>query len=711
MKRRAAKPIVLVALFAGLGAAGGAAEDRYYWEGTLELQAQAEGAPCYTGVFDTRWKATVRWEEADRIDVHDRQGNLVGQFARLKEMGSEWSGTESGYHAHAISGGYQEDTYSGSGSGANGTLSRGCVYYRMSDRDPLAEVLANGAYALGVGAQEGGAVFGTRMLTVITRADGRKDAHTLDFPRAAMFQYSIGELVLGMNVSRWTGPVVAEEKKPFLSGMRMPGFDQEACALVDGRMTGSFEQRVASPPDAHQVPRAVRNTMKWDIGRHRFVDCRLEKVDSFWRPKGGEEANTVPITARIEEPGIRGKFRFTLQGRSREKGWALNGGEPGDTAPDLAFAPGQAGFGAPEALGDDERIETTAAVESATVTVECRDYGAWAELKAEVNVDGSWQPCRPEDGKDGIAIPLDENGDHIQDRWLDNWAEGEAAADDQDDEPEGVGDPAEPGDGFSNYEEYRGFVVDGKWLDTLPSEKDVFIHDSIGLGIGKFAQLGLRHHLIRQDEYDGNRVVNFNRGEASAGEQKGIYLRSKANMACLGEVNPCVGSPNVVDEVLIADGASLERSRSEGMLSAPLAETVGHELGHAVNIMHHGMDYPSWKGRAANVTAEQERDARTHSVATQGGIWSGDLECIMLYDSPYFYVGRDGILYLYPFGEVPHLLTKFCDQKAGTGVNAAGSRTGPNGEPYPVAGDARWGCCKRSVDLKGRHRNGDVSIY
>jgi hypothetical protein len=678
-------------------------ERRYYWQGTIDVRTWAEGAPCLTGVFDTSWKVNVKWEERDRIDVRDRKGSLVGQFVRFKDAGSTWSGKESGTFVHDGPGWVRRNIYSGAGSGTGNVFVDAVVYFSLSEEDPLKDVLPNGAYAINT-ATPAIAAFDTAIRHITTHDDGRVSESSINFQKIAMLRYCIGELALGLNSRRWAQSVVAEDIKPYVQGVDMEGYDNVMRSLSDGRMQGSYDNKSDFGRNLGRS-RSLHNVVSWDIRRRLVVQAELKKVPREWRPMGGPQKNSVQVTARIE-PGqdLKGKFRFTLFEVSKEKGWAMNAGK--ETTFDLLFAAGQAGFQAPTETGDGSIVEGTETVEEARVTVDSLDYGAWGRLKAEVNIDGEWYTCTAEDGKDSITIPLDDNGDRIQDKWMDDWSiTGQSATDDKDAEPDGVGDPGNPGDGFTNFEEYRGFVAEGKWTEGVPDTKELFIYDEIGCGFGHFTTLGLQVYKIYKDEYDGSRVVNFNRGYATAGEQKGLYLHEGDLAGLSGTVSPCVGSPNVVDEVIIDSSEVLPSDAYS--ISDSLASLVAHELGHGVNIMHHGEDWADWTGHAGDITDAEARNADRDWVAGRGGKWSGNLSCIMLYRPPDFYVGTDGKLYRYPESECQIQRILFCSDRAGTGCNAGSPRRGANGEPYPVAGNATWGACRKSVDIKGRHTNGD----
>ena len=351
--------------------------------------------------------------------------------------------------------------------------------------------------------------------------------------------------------------------------------------------------------------------------------------------------------------------------------------------------------------GGEEEIEGNETTNEVTVRIKSRDYGAWARLKAEINVDGVWYKARSEDDKDYITIPFDKDENHIADQWEQQYGvSGQAKDADLDEKPEGVG--RESGDGFTNYEEYRGVKVHNAWTELDPGHKDLFIRDETGLGVGLLTDLGLHLHLIDEDEHE-NRVINFNRGFAtltSQAGQKGLLLKQEALDGLVGVVRPYVGSPNTVEEVVLnafpADMADIYQEDYEatgGTIDSPnLQADIGHELAHGLNVLHHGL-----------VPLEVLMGM---TVAFPGGVWSGDMSCMMRYDSPtYYYHPGDNALYDYPADEEQGgaVRRRFCDSSTGTGVNAAGRK------PHPVAGNAATdrGSCRKKVTLKGNHVRGD----
>lgn len=700
------------------------------WQGAIRLTITLEGSsvllgcPFQAGRTVETWLLNVDWLEKRRIDVKNRRGDLVGQFVILQDAGSSWKAEKKGRYAIACPRGTATDerVFSGSAKGSGKVLSSGWIYYSLSDDDPLKGILPNGAYRL-----QGDAML-TQTLPVQETETGCPNSQGVRKVyvrhRKSRLQYIIGGDPYFK--PRGAGPLRAEGlaaslKRIRAAAARMPPaarrFDRQGRALQDGRMKGAY---------ATESTRGWVEAASWDISRVRDVQAVLDPAPENWRPSRQAGQDVIEIAARLEggEAG-KAKFRFRLSEVSREKGYALNAGD-GDEL-DLEFPSGQEGFGQPKKTADGWEIETDEAVNQAAVRIQSLDYGAWGRLSAEVNVDGQWLPCRSRDGKTSVTVPRDDNQNYIADSWeREKGVEGQPAASDKDDLPEGVGDPGEPGDGFSNYEEYRGFLVHGVWTDTDPRRKDLFIFDQLGFGVGYFTNLGLTLHLIAENEFDDQRVVNFNRDqdktlpEQADSGQKGLHLTGADLDAAYGRTSD-VGCPNVVDAVkidamsiwddkLLSAGGDDPASVEQGF-QQDLDAVIAHELGHGVNMMHHGVDVqPPGNTAAAAGDIGLDQMWEPGVTATTGGKWSGDLNCVMSYRPlPMKYYGRDGRYHPYPTDKAPSVPTGFCDSPVGTGVNAPGYTPGPgDSRPYPVAGDAAWGACRKMMDLKGKHYYGDL---
>ena len=435
-------------------------------------------------------------------------------------------------------------------------------------------------------------------------------------------------------------------------------------------MTGSYTY--VHPPGGLDI------RMSWNIQHRLNITGTLTEAPSDWRPIAIDGAPAAFTASLDPSLGLKGRFRFTLFGVSREPGYAMNKGS--GTGLDLKFSDDQSiAHQPPVETGDGWTIETNEATTSATVNVSARDYGAWGQLKAEVEIDGQWYECKPAQGS-AVRVPLDRNDNQIADVWERDL--GLRRVDAGGDVDSGAGPNV--GDGYSNYEEYRGFYVRGAWLSTDPTSKEVFILDKAGVGTGSFAQSGILPLVIRSDEWnDTTRIVNVNRQHATGGAQKGIRMVSaRLDPGTLGIAWPRVGTPNQVTEVRL-DLRQLAR-----LGSGALASTIAHELGHAVAIEHHG-EYEV-------DTCGTGRDLRL--IALWHGAHAGDRECVMAYSGANFYKRADRACREYTW---PTLWGgAFCQSKTGTDINGGVERLDESGQPMPVSGDARRGDCLSQIRLK-----------
>ena len=688
----------------------------YSWQGYIEVSQKmlTTAGSSSSGEVTTRWKLNINWKETKKNDIKDKNGRLVGQLIKLEDNGSTWQGTVTGGFAQAS----QDISYEGQGSGNNNTISFAWIYYSLSDKDPLKDILPNGSYCIGQDAVSMLAKF-NETITYIDRDRGSTRSSTMP----VFLNYFVGGKNLSMPFGHikgpdLAGPISAETIKECVTRgaqamaaiQATNSWDTEARVIEDGVMKGYYSRTAFNG--------TLINELSWDISKVMDVSGVIEKADKVWRPLGGDENNSIKIKAKIKDNSeLKGKWKFTLFEASKEKGYAMNKGDSTDY--DLNFVENQSDY----AKGSEAMTtESTKAMNSTEVEIQSLDYGAWGKLKAEVNIEGTWYKCKTEDGKDYITIPFDDNENHIADKWEEKYeVSGESADSDNDNKPEGVGSNKEAGDGFTNYEEYRGFFVNGEWEDTDPKYKDLFIYDELGFGIGKFTDLKLQIHLIDQNEFDSERYVNFNRGYGTLltqNGQKGLYICGRTMEAVYGAVSSVVGSPNVVDRVyinamllmsdpmnpMVRSAKNLRGGARESIFHEELDSIIAHELGHAVNLLHHGED-----------SVDRDRcyraDISPDSVAVTGGKWSGDVKCIMRYNPPLNYLGWDNKFYDYPENEEGASRTIFCDNKEGTGINAPPNRMDEDGKPYPVAGNATYGECKKNVTLKGNHYYGDVPEF
>ncbi len=602
------------------------AQGEIRWEGTIDVTQIQVGAHPKVGEQITNWNINVKWKEAERVDVQDDNGNLVGQFVQLQDNGSTWSGEQSGTFITEGVGTLSEEIYSGEGSGYGNTIYMGWIYYSLSDNDPLAGTISNGTYFFL--RNSGSDLSFTSTCT-----------HNYYWPEGSSTNLTSSVAMAGFFTGKmFTGPYETEnpvkvEKigTDFIS-YDMLAFDTQIRIISDEKMSGSYDNSIhmKSPGGLDYI----RNICSWDIKKHPDINPIIRKADKSWLPMGGEEENTISITAVIEEDdNLAGKWEFTLYEVTNEKGYCLNSGEGEEY--DLEFVDNQEGFiETKDGENDGEwTIETIETLNKASVAVLSHDYGAWGKLKARVNVDGVWYECKAENGDDYITIPCDEDEDRIADYWEEkcnvydedeNW--------DEDPEPSGQNSN---GDGISLYEEYRGFEDENYRHERLnPQMKELFVRDEDGLVAQSGFDIvsGLRVFYIGEDGWTGEdewsdsfyrltvdpekRIVNFNTsGFGHIVDQHALHvvMKEKGETILKGEDSyGCVfatldqKSPAstkyvavFVDEIVkdcwetveLEMGADdkfvLTREEIEAIVGRFIITTTLHEMGHGVGIEHH----------------------------------------------------------------------------------------------------------------------------
>ena len=627
------------------------------------------------GQFRYAWTMLVRWEEAGRIDVTANNGEVVGQLVVLRDQNSTWSANASGTVRFPAG---TTTTNQGSGSGRS-TIRSAIVYRSLVDDDPLADVLPNGAYAFMGDSSQGFPVTAT---TVTTNPPATQSQRTESPPPIFMVS-AFANAPFNADLPR----LPAIQLRGFLTSIAnvagvLQGagvLDAEYRVLEDDRMVGQY----------NSTSGAIEHTVTWDIDRTLDVEPTIDLVPLDWRPRGGDEANTIEVTARLPEgTGLEGKFRFELRDISTEPGYAMNAGSNADRDPDLEIVE-TAEFAPIMESGDVYSVETVGAVSEATITIQASDYGAWGNLGCTVNVDGAVLDCRAADGATYVTLPRDDNNNQIADGWERRHEVAEDANADEDERPEG----RDVGDGFSTFEEYRGFLVNGQWVDTDPAEKDVFVHNAMSghplvrRGLSLFATAsGLRVHQVGPEEYSGvdDRLVNFNRDSHAARPeqgQKAIYLYDGVDPwgRALGRAIGGPGSPNVTDRVLV----DLARLQARGLLHV-VVNVVAHELAHAVNLYHPG----------PGVMITECSFSVSGGAARHNGVTSGPMGNLMRYDAGdigiLYYFDSDGDCHLYPVGEDSTFGSQLVDTLQGDGINGSTPPFDDFGRPRPVSGNA--GC-------------------
>lgn len=258
----------------------------------------------------------------------------------------------------------------------------------------------------------------------------------------------------------------------------------------------------------------------------------------------------------------------------------------------------------------------------AEAAIECFDFGAKAELRVT---------CVLQDGRELLGLMKSENGeqdlvrlpkragpDWIAESWRKQNRATTLAADDDNEKVEGQ---LENGDGFTLYEEYRGWVVNGKHVEGDPQRKDFFVLNLIGAdaktGINLFEALSkLRVHsqLRRSEMSRAERLMNGNHRDAPHRvDQHGVWVKQfvndppgtkdarsgKEKLGDSGAHTPLTQSGVAGRPKIVIGIGLLARNNTESIFNQPFNlpardtilafdRALAHELMHSVGVEHHG---------------------------------------------------------------------------------------------------------------------------
>ncbi|HLK88670.1 MAG TPA: hypothetical protein VKZ18_02180 [Polyangia bacterium] len=243
-----------------------------------------------------------------------------------------------------------------------------------------------------------------------------------------------------------------------------------------------------------------------------------------------------------------GQLVISLKHLSQLPGIAMNYPQQGKTKPkpDLFFTqPQPAGIH----FIDETHVETaTATATEATVEIAARDPGAYGVVEASCPTLGLTGTNAKGD-KQGLSVPLDDNNNHVADKWeKDNGVYGKnyPADWDSEDTPQGL----RKGDGYTLFDEYRGFLVDTNGEERhqrlSPAHKKLFVMLSasrgnkplLKQGADKYAEVSrvevLYIHANSRMQVLGEssglafpRWVNFNKTPDTRTEQCAVWIDDK----------------------------------------------------------------------------------------------------------------------------------------------------------------------------------------
>ncbi len=332
------------------------------------------------------------------------------------------------------------------------------------------------------------------------------------------------------------------------------GFTKDMWPVVEagpGVLEFNYEEKGVGAARTQIVEGAVKknHVLLIPVFDNLEVEVTIEGYDD-WRPKGTVSDPKKPgndLVARAtlknkdgstaELPPVR-RFTFELKNTSREPGicmnWPLNAK---DNDLDLRLVGGLMGG---ELSKEDQKLVVTTVPKDeqgqpyTEAKVDSYDFGGRSELRVT---------CELQDGREITGLIKNEKGEEDLVRipkmdgpgWIaEGWLKKKGVTDlaDNDDEEQVEGQDYK-GDGFTLYEEYRGFVENGVRVEGDPKKKDLFILNLADVatrsGISLFEQLSKvkAHGRLRdgKEMTQEDRVMNGNHRDAPHRvDQHGVVL-------------------------------------------------------------------------------------------------------------------------------------------------------------------------------------------
>lgn len=523
-------------------------------------------------------------------------------------------------------------------------------------------------------------------------------------------------------------------------------FDMASPRLL-GSVTGQTDP--GNPKCSYlETDEVFRFEVKWNIGIQQKVDATIEPTftnEAEWMPEYNQ-IREYKITLVDPGPEGIGKLRVSLLDTSAHPGIATNARNhnqqapvchdctrslakqrhsdtqdfhgitvtrhyhgfnacPMDDLPDMYFIEAEnPGFTLVDPITAELKQPISQVIELADATeqtylvnVMVKDSAASAKLIAEVEVGGTWLPVKalgPTADPLGteLQLPLDQDNDGMADRW-----ESIHSAFDVGGDTENIPGAVNTGDGLTNFEEYRGLYALGQFVRTDPEQKTIFVHDYTGRRLreieemrGFYAPKGLQVYSVDGSEFFED-VVNYQRTDARRGSQYiAVLMENPATPAGVGyrafadDWLTFAGKASHVGPPQKGLNTMALQYRVETRSYKPWA-TIGHELGHLMNVAHHGED-DGWVDTSAG----------REFAALEGGQHSGNFNCIMKYEVATQFctfprLMRYNSWFFEPYPLQPdRAVTSLCTDKTGTGTNASGA----------WAGNATVGNCTAQVKVR-----------
>lgn len=333
-----------------------------------------------------------------------------------------------------------------------------------------------------------------------------------------------------------------------------------------------------------------------------------------------EPGKLYTFTISATNLGSRGKIEASLSDVTNWRGdygnYPLATGKPSRDSDLKLLTTDNAGWKAVGTDGLKLRIENTTSF-SGELTVRCYDSAAYGELTVKATSSSPSVQII----SDRQKIPCDANGNKISDAWSHNTsyptlASAIAASSDAE---QGHSGNNQHGDGFTAFEEYRGFKTGSGAKPTRldPTRKEVFIVvgpnlSSYGIGHATRLETDATIKPVTIDKayvnnWDGDGLdnttehldglMNGNNNDPSCRARRVYAIRLIRNSGSKQDAN----GDDIMGEVAEWPPCpqSLAQIYVNSATAAQLPFVIAHEIGHAVNLDHcPGSEYPNFPSRS-----------------------------------------------------------------------------------------------------------------
>ena len=534
--------------------------------------------------------------------------------------------------------------------------------------------------------------------------------------------HAIGPACIGSSVSLIGGPT--ESYGPEFTDL-----------IISNRPLGSSKNLLAGTlSEVKEIPGGVgtvTSTITWHLSRETSDATFIITPEGYdnWMPEPGRDeltkGNSIRIGLKIfgrNGPPVSKvrTFEVTLSNTSAEPGLTLNAPlVPLTTLPDLRFLPQRNAAVTNEF--QKASIQCNNGIND-SITIASYDGGGYTTLTATAILEDNTRlegHLLIATGHTEVPIPKRPANSSIATAWL---LANQNPADL--DDVESSANNNNNGDGLTAYEEYRGVISNGRHKRLDPKLKELGIlvrpHHAAYFRTGfEWFENSTQVKIIRftDGEIGADRQLNKNHETAHSYDQYVLRLvNGRIREGVLGRAVGGPGIPKIIKRVIVDVNQisqfvqTLHAQAARVNLQIPfdnnemLANVIAHELGHGVNIPHHGNHvydtinkiiregdpYRIFRPRGASEIVQRDYHLKG-SYGQAGGQQSGDIFCIMCYNPYYDYaarqVGQVFHFYIVPFTAFG---ADMCTDAAGTDYNAT--------ENY--FGDATNGNCKSWIKLK-----------